>query len=96
MGQRGSKRLFRLDEATLRGDKNAGKRMWPGGVGGTRWCAVIEPPRCRCMCMGTSWLGHVTMGRRGLLASRPCHLNFFLNIKIRTNFIIQIGDLPDV
>jgi hypothetical protein len=28
-------------------------------------------------------------------ASGPCHY-FFQNFKTRTNFIIQIGDLPDV
>jgi hypothetical protein len=33
---------------------------------------------------------------RGLLASGPCHLNFSLNFKINTKFVIQIGDLPQV
>jgi hypothetical protein len=28
MGRRGSKMIFRLDEATLRGDKNAGRHTW--------------------------------------------------------------------
>jgi hypothetical protein len=36
------------------------------------------------------------MGRREPLASGPCHLNFFLNFKINTNFVIEVGDLPDV
>jgi hypothetical protein len=36
------------------------------------------------------------MGRRGPLASGPCHVNFSLNFIISTNFVIQIGDFLDV
>jgi hypothetical protein len=61
-----------------------------------RWRAVAEPPRCRRVRMGAHWPGHMTMGCRGPLASRPCHLNFSLNLKISTKFVFQIGGFPIV
>jgi hypothetical protein len=48
------------------------------------------PPRAR---------GHELAGTRGQgpLASGPCHkFSFFQNFKIITNFVIEIGDLPNV
>jgi hypothetical protein len=57
---------------------------------------VAEPLWCCHMRVGMRGPGHVAMGRCGPLASGPCHLNFSLNFKISTNFVIQIGDLPDV
>jgi hypothetical protein len=57
---------------------------------------VAEPLWCCHMRVGTRGPGHVTMVRCGPLASGPCHLNFSLNFKISTNFVIQIGDLSDV
>jgi hypothetical protein len=46
--------------------------------------------------VGARWPGHAALGHRGPLANGPCHLNFSLNFKISTNFVIQIADLPDV
>jgi hypothetical protein len=70
-------------------------QWWADSVG-VRWLAVAEPPWRHRTCMSARWLGHAVMGHRGPLASEPCHLNFPLNFKISTNFIIEIGDLPDV
>jgi hypothetical protein len=71
----------------------AAVKLWAGARG---WRAVAKPPQCHRACMGARWLGHTAMGHRGLLASGPCHLNFSLNFIISTNFVIQIGDLPNV
>jgi hypothetical protein len=70
--------------------------QWPGDSIGMKWQAVAEPPWRHPTHVGARWPGHATMGRRGLLASGPCHLNFCLIFKINTNFVIQIGDLPYV
>jgi hypothetical protein len=78
-------------------DKNAActwdSRWWAvTGSADMRWHAVtvatMASPHMRgCALAGTR--GH------GPVASRPCHLNFSLNFKISTKFLIQIGDLPD-
>jgi hypothetical protein len=65
--------------------------MWRGGVGGTQWCVVTEPPWChrtlaRAHDHGPSWAA----GKRAL------SLKLSLNFKIKTKFVIQISDLPDV
>jgi hypothetical protein len=52
---------------------------WSGGGGrsadssDTRWRAVTEPQWCLRARVGGRWLGHVSMGHRGPLASGPCH-----------------------
>jgi hypothetical protein len=72
------------------------KWQWLADSVGARWQAVAEPLWLHRASVGVHWPGHVTMGRRGPLASDPCHLNFSLNFKIITNFVIHIGDLPNV
>jgi hypothetical protein len=57
---------------------------------------VAEPPWHLHTRVGACGPGRVAMGRRGALASGPYHLNFSLNFKISINFVIQIGDLPNV
>jgi hypothetical protein len=46
--------------------------------------------------VGTRWPGHAALGRRGPLASEPCHFSEFFKIFKHPNFEILNGDLPDV
>jgi hypothetical protein len=73
-----------------------GRWQWSADSVGVSWRAVAEPPWFCDMRVGVRWPGHAAMGCGGLLASGPCHLNFSLNFKIYTKFVIQISGLPDV
>jgi hypothetical protein len=61
-----------------------------------RWRAVIEPPWCHRVCVGSRWPGHAALGRHGPLASGPCRFSEFFKIFKHPHFDIRIGDLPDV
>jgi hypothetical protein len=68
------------DKATTSVAHVDGRWQWSADIVGVK---VAEAPRRRCAHVGTHWPGHAAMGRRG-----PCHLNFSLNFKISTNFVI--------
>jgi hypothetical protein len=84
------------DKATASVAHMDGRWQWSADSVGVSWRAVAEPPWFCHMRVGVRWPGHAAMGRRGLLASGPCHLNCSLNFKIYTKFVIQICGLPDV
>jgi hypothetical protein len=70
--------------------------QWPTDSVSVRWRAVAEPPHGRRTSVGTCWPGHAAMGRRGPLASGPCHFSDFFMIFHLQNFEIQNGDFPAV
>jgi hypothetical protein len=70
--------------------------QWSADSVGVRWRAMAEPPQRHRACVFVCLPGDAAMGRRGSLARGPCHLNFSLIFKISTNFVIQIGELPNV
>jgi hypothetical protein len=84
------------DKATTSMAHVDGMWQWSADSVGARWQAVAEPLWRRRVRVGARWPGHAAMGHRGPLASRPYHLNFSLNFKIRTKFVIQIANLPVV
>jgi hypothetical protein len=55
---------------------------------GARWQAGTKPPQCRRARVGVRRPGHAAMGRRGPLASEPCHFSNFFRIFRLPNFKI--------